>query len=46
MYTMVAVQWNIICAMGQVYFMGVYANNVECVNTSVPGHIVDCIEFL
>ena len=30
----------------QAYLFRLYANNVKCVYTSIPGHIVDCSEFI
>ena len=33
------------CVMCKHICSGAYANNVECMHTSVSGHIVDCSEF-
>ena len=34
------------CSMWQADISEAYANNVKCMYTSAPGHIVDCSEFI
>ena len=42
----VEVQWDIHMQYGRYNCSEAYVSNVECVHTSVPGHIVDCSEFI
>ena len=40
------VQWDKCVQCGRHICSGAYANNVNYINTSVPGHIVYCSEFI
>ena len=46
MWAAVEVQWDIYVQCGRHISSGAYASNVECLYSSAPGHIVDCIEFI
>ena len=45
-YTTIAVQWNIYEQCSRHICSGSYASNVKCMFTSVPGHIIDCSDFI
>ena len=42
MKTTVAVQWKTYVQCDMYICSGAYANNMKCMYTRVPGHIVDC----
>ena len=46
MQTTVAMQYNKYVQYAMQICSGTYTNNVESMYTSVPGHIVDCSEFI
>ena len=48
METTLAVQWDIYMNVqcGRQIYSDVYANNVKCMYTSIPSHILDSSEFL
>ena len=46
MQAKVVVQQYIYVQCGMHICAGAYANIVKCMYSSVPGHIVDCIEFI
>ena len=43
---MVEVLWNLNLQHGRHICSGAYANNVECMYTSVPGHTIDYSRFI
>ena len=46
METAGVMQWDKYVQCGRHICSGAYANNVKCMYTSAPGHIVDCSEFI
>ena len=42
----VEVQWDIAVQCDRHICSGAYDSNMECMSTSVPGHIVHCSEFI
>ena len=45
-YITAVVQWNVHVHHDRHICLGAYANNVKLIYSSIPGHIVDFIEFI